>query len=510
MKKSGLILILVLMILISSGCGHSVPPDETNDNMGTRENKNKIILKDKASDRTEYSAQNIEDQDDNMQSVNVTLYFLDNEKKSLVSESKQLTMGNSDQLISKTIQSLILGPKSPKLAGVLPKNVVIEHVELCEDTVTVDFSAEFLQSPNLLASRVALVNTLTDLDGVQYVKICVEGQELTANGKKDGPALGLLSKYTNSLEEVAAQETNMMNSEDIREVESEIYFKDAEGRYLLPEIRPISIKNKEYAKAIVDSLIKGPSSPNSGLYPTISSDVQLLDIKLVKAQKEDEKDGLELYFSKEFKKSFPGGSSSELTALGSIVYSLTSLPNVEWIQIYYEDGKDNFTNKPIGNMDLTRPLKRDDFGDILGRRIKVYFSDKDSKYLVTEYRAIGKNDKAIARHIIEELIKGPVNNTAHMSVIPKDVKAKDINVWVSGQTIIVDLPAAFNEKELEGGKDIMSFYAIVNSLTDPVNTKGIKQVQFLVEGKKIENFKNTTLNDPFVRNPALINEDVSQ
>jgi spore germination protein GerM len=108
-------------------------------------------------------------------------------------------MGNSDQLISKTIQSLILGPKSPKLAGVLPKNVIIKHVELCEDTVTVDFSAEFLQSPNLLASRVALVNTLTDLDGVQYVKICVEGQELTANGKKRWPSFGAIIKVYKQL-----------------------------------------------------------------------------------------------------------------------------------------------------------------------------------------------------------------------------------------------------------------------------------------------------------------------
>ena len=52
----------------------------------------------------------------------------------------------------------------------------------------------------------------------------------------------------------------------------------------------------------------------------------------------------------------------------------------------------------------------------------------------------------------------------------------------------------------------MVLYSIVNSLTDPVNAENVKQVQFLVDGKYVEEFGNMSLAEPFVRNPALIKE----
>ena len=65
----------------------------------------------------------------------------------------------------------------------------------------------------------------------------------------------------------------------------------------------------------------------------------------------------------------------------------------------------------------------------------------------------------------------------------------------------------FDEMELDNKKIIRDLYALVNSLTDPMNGTGIKEVQFTVGGRIIESYMDISLKDSFVMNPALISEE---
>lgn len=504
MKKLLIILstAIVVITLALSYSRYIVSNDyekQPSDSLSTQNNSINIKAKNSKEDINDSQSKVL----DEKKKINVNLYFYDREKNELVPEERQVDVSGSELEAFTIVDKLIKGPSSQSLEGVIPPETKIKKIERSENIITVDFSTEFLDAENLLLARASLVNTLTDLEGIKYVRIYIEGTELTADGKKDGIALGLLSKYPNNLDEIAAIDAKFKQQSEVREVDCELYFADCQGEYLLPEVRKVTVINNQYARAIVEELLKGPSNNNIGLYPVFPKGIRLLDIKLIEG--EEQKDGLELYFSSEFQ-SVGKGSAEELTALGSLVYSLTGLPNVDWIKIFYKDDKGEYVDRPIGNMSLTKKLVKDDFSELLGKRIKIYFSDKNLKTLRPQYRAIKKKELRIATTIIEELAKGPMDDIDSRKVIPDDVPIDKIRVWMEGRTAVVDLPYEFYEIQSKNNSGLISLYAIVNSLTEPTNTENIDKVLFLMDGKQIEHYNDMVISDPFVRNPALIEE----
>lgn len=458
-------------------------------------------------------------------SQEVSLFFLDEENNRLVPENRNLVLISEDMLLNETVNALIKGPSLETLKAVIPPNTKLLNIERDGDIVTVDLSREFLDASDLLAARVALVNTLTELEGVKYVKIYVEGQELTQDGTPDGEPLGVLSKYPNNLDEVASSEKREVQKETVKEVRRELYFGDFRCQYLLPEVRTLSVKDGAIIKSIVEELIKGPiGGAEEGLYPTMPSGTQLVKSEIQEGE-QDKLDVAVLYFSKELKSPFYDNNSSRGTSadravrnnelvkketilLSSLVYSITSLPNIGAVKIYYQDRDGNMIDSPLYSISLKNPLTRDDFPNQVGRKIKVYFSDSNVMHLVPEYRAMSRDNLQIATTIINELILGPQKNLGHIKVIPDGIEVGDIKVWMAddGETAIVDLPSKLDGNKMGSTGVLMTLYAIVNSLTDPSNTSNIQKVKFLVDGKAVDTFGNMELSQPFIRNPAIIQE----
>jgi len=455
----------------------------------------------------------------------VSLFFLDEDNNKLVSEKRGLILINEDNLLREIVRALIKGPNNDALKAVIPEDTKILGVEQDEKIVTVNLSEEFLKASNLLTARVALVNTLTEQNGVEYVKIYVEGKELTKDGSLDGEVLGLLKKYSNNLDEVAASEKRQNEKGTIKEINRELYFGDFRYQYLLPEVRTLTVTDGAVVKAIVEELIKGPvGGSEKGLYPTLPSGTQLIKSEIQEGEK-NELDIAVLYFSKDLKTPFYNQDSSRGTAreraaqtnvmknkeiilLSSLVYTITSLPNIGAVKIFYQDRDGEITDSPLYSISLKKPLNKDDFPNRLGRKIKIYFSDASVTHLVPEYRAMSKDNLQIATTIINELIGGPQQNLDHVKVIPDDIKVGDIRVWMDedGETAVVDLPSELDGNEMGSTGVLMTLYAIVNSLTDPTNTRNIRKVKFLVDGKTVSTFGNMEISEPFIRNPAIIRE----
>jgi spore germination protein GerM len=417
------------------------------------------------------------------QKINAVLYFADANGTMLTPEVRSVSVDNEKDTLKKVLEELIKGPVSAEMKSLIPADTQIRKVEQLENIAVLDLSSQFLEAENLRGARMAVVNTLTDMNEIQYVKIYVEGKELTCDGKEGGAVLGLMSKYPNNIEEVAAAESETVNDANAEKVERELYFTDSKSSYLLAEVQRLSVCGKEYAKAVVEALIKGPIQTKDGLYPTLPKGTHLLDIHLKDAKSKDGASGVEVYFSKEFKTQF-SDTNTELTTLGSLVYSLTALPDISWVKVYYQDEDGEYIDQPVRSMDLSVPLTRAHFPNLLGRRIKVYFSDKNSQKLIPEYRAISINNTDLYGHIVAELAAGPSDRSNLVGVIPSELSAKDIKVWVEGDRAVVNLPAQLKAKANQMGSagEIMMLFALVNSLTDPVNTKTVKQVQFLIDG----------------------------
>jgi germination protein M len=168
------------------------------------------------------------------------------------------------------------------------------------------------------------------------------------------------------------------------------------------------------------------------------------------------------------------------------------------------------------NEDELRPvssivLNEEDAGKLSDKTpIKLYFANEDNTKLKMEIRYIDsaeaqKSTSHLASLIINELIKGPSDESSFKRTIPAEAKLRT-PVSISDKVATVDMSKEFKTKH-PGGKNAekMTIYSIVNSLTE---LEGIEKVKFTIAGKEqkeyMGNFKFDAL---FPRSTALISKD---
>ena len=526
LKRTAYIFIVTLLVILVSGCGGINKPPEGLIKKDVIDDSEKAEIFDSASTEDDIVE---EDHERSIIQQSASLYFWDKENNKLVSESRKILATDMDSFMVEVVEGLIRGPISKELQPVIPSKTKVLEIQQIDNIVNINLSHEFLDAEDLLVARTALVNTLTEQEKIKYVKINIDGKELTRDGTDGTESLGVLVRTTNNLNELIATQGNDPTQDNIKEINWELFFRDFRGQYLLSEIRTISVKNGGIARAIIEELIKGPISASEGLYPVLPQGTQLLDIKLM-----DDDNGesriVALYFSKELKVPFTEEGTSrskgkkedpqevqakaelnrnrESIILSSIVYNLQGLNNVDGVKIFYQNRYGDYVDTPLYEIDLTKPLTTKNFSNKLGRKIKIYFANADSTFLIPEYRAMSRENVQIAKTIIDELILGPREDTDHVAVIPPEISKGDIRVWMdsNNRTVMVDLPESLDGNKMGSTGALMTLYAMVNSLTDPVNTSNIKEVQFLVGGKVVKSFGNLEFSEPFIRNPAIIQE----
>lgn len=139
------------------------------------------------------------------------------------------------------------------------------------------------------------------------------------------------------------------------------------------------------------------------------------------------------------------------------------------------------------------------------QNIPLYFVDPQGESLILENRKIQvSNNVPLERYIMEELIKGPLNEN-HIRTVPGETKINDIKT--KDGVCQIDLSAEFKTKH-EGGSagELFTIYSIVNSLTE--SSPKVKKVAFLIDGKKQTEFKgHLDLSTLFERDESLIAQD---
>ena len=185
------------------------------------------------------------------------LYFFNREGNRLECEKRIVISAQADDYLKRVVEHLALGPKLKGLEPVIPKGVVVEKVAYHNKVVSVYLSKEFLKADDLLIARTALVNTILGAKpDAEYVKIYVDNGELTDNGKFNGRVLGLLNKYPDGLDEIKTREREKALGQGITHIYRELYFQDQDRKFLVPEIRPIVVKQGMVAEAVVGNCLK--------------------------------------------------------------------------------------------------------------------------------------------------------------------------------------------------------------------------------------------------------------
>lgn len=162
MKKKIIIIFLILFLLII---------------LGFFIYKNFIVKNNTTEEIKDYTPQE-EISDKQLRETVVTLYFSDKENKNLIPEARKIDANN---LIKNPyeylINLLIEGPKNENLIKCIPEETKINSVFLEGDILKIDFSNEFLNSNNLNNSLNSILNTVTQLNEINGIKILINGEE---------------------------------------------------------------------------------------------------------------------------------------------------------------------------------------------------------------------------------------------------------------------------------------------------------------------------------------------
>jgi len=272
-------------------------------------------------------------------SIDMELYYMNTGNTRMTGEKRRISGGTKEEILSSVLGELKGGPKIDGFAPSIPTDVKFLKVKLERNTVTLDVSDAYheMRGGQEVICRSSIVWTLTELDFVKYVRITVEGKELT---KVNGEPIGLMNRKNVVIDPVISPESK-------RKEIVKLYFSNDDASELVVEERKIEIsRNQPREKCVMEELIKGPIT--NGLYATVPPETKLLDITTTD-------DGVcYVNLSSEFVSKHSGGSAGELLTVYSIVNSLTDLYNIDKVQFLIDGEKiDEFK----GHIDFSKPFE---------------------------------------------------------------------------------------------------------------------------------------------------------
>ena len=231
-------------------------------------------------------------------------------------------------------------------------------------------------------------------------------------------------------------------------------------------------------KRTLEELIKGPQDKKHN--PIMSKNVKINNLRLADKT-------LIIDFSSDYDK------DSILTTYADIK-TMSQFPDIEKVRVTV-NGKTALSDGALSGEEIN--LESD---DDCATGMNLYFANKKKTKLVREYRKINITDtQPVEQYIVSELIKGP-RNANNVSLLSSDTGV--ISVETTDGTCYVNFKQDFISKNVAASEvEKLTIYSLVNSLTE---REHIKNVQFLVEGKKTERFGDMEIENLYYRDESFI------
>lgn len=255
----------------------------------------------------------------NEKTIKVILFFPSNDNSALIKEERDIHVTDG-AILKASVLALADGPKTEGLRNPIPEGTKLLGISIKDNVAVVDFSENFLHTNGLeeVTARLSVVNTLTQINGIEKVRLHIEGEEMIG---PSGLPLGDMEPAQLNEDGTPTPGKSMTVT---------LYFSDNEAMYLVGEKRDVTVNEGDKPEAVVfRELIKGPQTDD--LWDAIPEGTKLLSVNT-----KNELCTIDL--SKEFVDNSPGGTTSEMMAVYSVVNSLTSLEGVKKVQ-FLIDGK---------------------------------------------------------------------------------------------------------------------------------------------------------------------------
>jgi len=226
------------------------------------------------------------------------------------------------------------------------RNFLVTAYSINEDVIqiSVDENYRDMSATTEVLTRAAIVRTLTQISGVNYVNMKIGESDLTDSL---GGIIG--SMTADQFVDNAGNEINTYEN-----VELTLYFASENGKYLIKALRPVEYNsNISLERLVIEKLIGGPSGES--LYPTVNPNTKILSVTV--------KDNIcYLNLSEEFLIQQSGVTPE--VAIYSVVNTLIELENVNKVQISVEGNnsvvfRDTFELTTLfeRNLDILKPVE---------------------------------------------------------------------------------------------------------------------------------------------------------
>jgi germination protein M len=269
-----------------------------------------------------------------------------------------------------------------------------------------------------------------------------------------------------------------------------LYFFSEQKTAIVPEEREIEYdEESELIRILVKELVDGPTDKR--LQRVVSQKTRLLRL-------DNSSPDIKLDFSEEY---LSGDAAQDVLAAYAVVKTLCGINHVHSVKITVRGqdilSSDGTAIDALSDSDINIASENT---EALSREVILYFSTKDFTSLVKEVHTVKISDKQpVEQYIVGELIAGPVNKD-FQPVLSQDTplisaETRDGVCYVNFKQGFVDRNTGSAQKER------IAIYSIVNSLTELDN---VQQVQFLIDGKKVDKFGNMSISELFAKNATIV------
>lgn len=243
------------------------------------------------------------------------IYYVNKSGTRVVSESCHPESIKKEELLTELLAMLQTDSDNLDYRKAIPSEVTVTSAYISEDQAHVVFDNAYsgLSRMNEILGRAAVVRTLTQIDGVEYVSFYVGEQ----------PLMDALNQPVGRMRASDFIDDLGGDITDYQKAVLTLYFANEAGDKLREETREVVYRNTaSMERQVVEQLIKGPKE--AGNFAVLPGDTKLLTIST--------RDGI-CYVNLDA--SFMTGSvnTNEVVPIYAIVNSLVELPAVNKVQI---------------------------------------------------------------------------------------------------------------------------------------------------------------------------------
>lgn len=243
------------------------------------------------------------------------IYYVSNSETKVETYPHEMESTNPVEQLDELIQCLSTTPEKLEYKAPLVMGFQLLSVNRDGGRVLLDVDASYLELPVIteVLVRAAIVRTLTQLEGINYVGITVEGNQLY-------DSVGNLVGWMNA-EQFINNDGNEINTYE--QVKVKLYFASEDGTNLIAAYREKYYStNVPLERFVLEELIAGPAM--EGLYPSVNPATKIINVMT--------KDGI-CYVNLDESFLTVAGNVSTDVSVYSIVNSLVELSNINKVQI---------------------------------------------------------------------------------------------------------------------------------------------------------------------------------